>query len=136
MKFNHVRRLSHSLVVLGCIATVSASTVIAAGPQSTSWVKISPTTSPQPRSYLAMTYDAASGRVIIFGGFDGTTYLNDTWTFDGATWARVNAHPSPPARTNAQIAYDAITQKVVLFGGFNGKDDLVKRGTAGVRTAR
>ncbi len=60
----------------------------------------------------------------MFGGFDGTAYLNDTWTFDGITWAQVATLPSPPARTNAQIAYDAVTQKVVLFGGFNGRNYL------------
>jgi hypothetical protein len=34
-----------------------------------------------------MAYDAARGRVVLFGGwtFDGTP-LGDTWTWDGATW--------------------------------------------------
>ena len=67
-----------------------------------------------------MTYDPASGKVIMFGGFDGTGYLNDTWTFDGTSWSRVQTALSPPARAASQMAYDAITQKVVLFGGYNG----------------
>jgi hypothetical protein len=70
--------------------------------------------SPPPRSYLAMTYDPASRRVIAFGGFDGTTYLNDTWTFNGISWTQIAAQPSPPARANAQMAYDSVSYKVVL----------------------
>lgn len=67
-----------------------------------------------------MTYDPASGNVVMFGGFNGTAYLNDTWTFDGINWTRMRSHVSPPARANCQIAYDRVTQKVVLFGGYNG----------------
>ena len=67
-----------------------------------------------------MTYDPASGKVIMFGGDSGTTYLNDTWSFDGTTWTQIAIQSAPPARAAAQIAYDSVTQKVVLFGGFNG----------------
>jgi hypothetical protein len=54
-------------------------------PDTASWVQLSPASSPPARSYVAMTYDPASGKIIMFGGFDGTGYLNDTWTFDGVT---------------------------------------------------
>jgi len=67
-----------------------------------------------------MTYDPASGKVIMFGGDNGTTYLNDTWSFDGTTWTQIDTQPAPPARAAAQMTYDSVTQKVVLFGGFNG----------------
>src|SRR5207248_770118 len=50
----------------------------------------------------------------------GTTYLNDTWSFDGTTWTQITTQPAPPARAAAQMTYDSVTQKVVLFGGFNG----------------
>ena len=43
-----------------------------------------------------MTYDPASGKVIMFGGFDGTGYLNDTWMFDGISWTRIATRLSPP----------------------------------------
>jgi hypothetical protein len=38
-----------------------------------------------------MTYDPVSGKIIAFGGFDGTGYLNDTWSFDG-TAGRISRH--------------------------------------------
>ena len=116
MKQNQFRNFS-----LGCCIVASIiSSATAATPRSPSWIKLSPATSPPARSYLAMTYDPASGKVIMFGGFDGTGYLNDTWTFDGTSWSRVQTALSPPARAASQMAYDAITQKVVLFGGYNG----------------
>ena len=102
------------------MALLAASNAVAATRSSKTWVHLSPNISPPARSYLAMTYDAASGKVVMFGGFDGTGYLNDTWTFDGTSWSRVQTPLSPPARAASQMAYDAITQKVVLFGGYNG----------------
>jgi hypothetical protein len=71
-----------------------------------------------------MTYDPVSGKIIAFGGFDGTGYLNDTWSFDGTTWAQIATQSAPPARTAAQMTYDSVTQKVVLFGGYDGTNYL------------
>jgi hypothetical protein len=123
-RHRRAHRYSFVLATWSCIAILVASSAIAAGPHSTRWLQLSPSTSPPPRSYLAMTYDPASGKVIMFGGFDGTGYLNDTWMFDGISWTRIATRLSPPARANAQIAYDTISQKVVLFGGFNGRNYL------------
>src|SRR6266487_5517423 len=71
-----------------------------------------------------MTYDPTGAKVVMFGGFDRTGYLNDTWTFDGITWSRVATPVAPPRRAAAQMAYDASIQKVVLFGGYNGRNYL------------
>jgi len=121
MKFAHVR---HSLLILFCCCTGilfrSTATVTAA-----TWVQLSPANSPSARSYVAMTYDPISGKVIMFGGFDGTGYLNDTWTFDGISWAPVaTGGNSPPPRAAAQMAYDSVTHEVILFGGYNGTNYL------------
>ncbi len=126
MKFSRVRYFSRVFVILLCCCgtVVFGSTSTTAAPDSFGWVQLSPPNSPPARSYLAMTYDAASGKIIVFGGFDGTGYLNDTWTFDGIRWTRVIASPSPPARAAAEMAYDSVTQKVVLFGGYNGTSYL------------
>src|ERR1044071_6870281 len=86
------------------------------------WIQLSPTNSPPARSYLAMTYDPVSGKIIAFGGFDGAGYLNDTWSFDGTSWVQVDTHSA--ARAAAQMTYDSLTQKVVLFGGFDGTNYL------------
>ena len=65
-----------------------------------------------------MAYDAASGTVVLFGGFNRKGPLGDTWTWNGATWTKQVAAAYPPARDEAAIAYDAATGTVVLFGGF------------------
>src|SRR5438477_12499160 len=105
------------------IALLVAFNVAIAEPAPT-WTQLSPANSPPARSYLAMTYDPVSGKIITFGGFDGMGYLNDTWTFDGVTWTQVATNTPPPARAAAQMAYDSVTQKVVLFGGFDGANYL------------
>ncbi len=104
------------------IAFLFASNAATAQPTPT-WTQLSPTTSPPARSYLAMTYDPVSGKIIMFGGYDGN-YLNDTWAFDGTTWTRLRTRGKPPVRSAAQMAYDTVTGQVLLFGGFNGRNWL------------
>ncbi len=91
---------------------------------ATTWIQLFPAASPSVRSYPAMTYDPASNMVVLFGGFGGSGYLNDTWTFDGTTWTKVETASAPGPRTNAQMAYDRRARKVVLFGGYDGSHDL------------
>ena len=43
-----------------------------------------------------MTYDKASGKILLFGGFGATGYLNDTWTFDGTSCQQVTTPIAPP----------------------------------------
>ena len=86
--------------------------------------------SPLARSTTGMTYDAASGAVVIFGGLG----LNDTWTWDGTSWTQVadasdpgcttTCTNSPPATAGAQMAYDPATHDVVLFGGSDYTDNF------------
>ncbi len=72
----------------------------------------------------AIAYDAATGQVVMFGGWrDGP--LGDTWTWDGQSWTLQQPSESPPPRYNAEMAYDPATQEIVLFGGWgNGNGPL------------
>ena len=66
----------------GCVVLLTlCGTPLAA--QEPDWVLKSPATSPSPHSHFAMAYDAARGEVVLFGGSDGTSILNDTWVWDG-----------------------------------------------------
>ncbi|MEO8043998.1 MAG: kelch repeat-containing protein [Spartobacteria bacterium] len=113
-----------SLLAPTCLVPFLCAGSASANPASLTWTQVSPATSPGARSYVAMTYDEASGKILVFGGYSNMGYLNDTWTYDGNTWTKVDTAVAPPVRTNAQMAYDRRTQKVVLFGGYNGHSDL------------
>jgi hypothetical protein len=88
----------------------------------TNWTDVTSTagTPPAGRRWdtQGMTYDAAHGNVLLFGGVNssGTTFFNDTWTFDGSVWTQQAPGTSPSGR-RAPLAYDPATGNVVLFGG-------------------
>src|SRR5206468_1923278 len=74
--------------------------------------------SPSPRDDMGMTYDAARGQTVLFGGADDSgDLLGDTWTWNGATWTREQPATSPSARYGMGMAFDAALGDVVLFGG-------------------
>ena len=90
------------------------------GAPASDWVQPALSAGLLPRSAMAVAYDEAHGKLVLFGGYDETSYLRDTWVFDGTGWTQVS-HGGPSARAAASMAYDAVMQKLVLFGGFNGQ---------------
>ena len=80
------------------------------------WIQQSPANSPSARFVHSMTYDAAHGQVVLFGGLAGA-YLSDTWLWNGTDWTQSTTTSFPSARAESFIAYDAATGNVVLFGG-------------------
>ena len=118
------KRLRSFLCALGFVPILLFSPGLEAEVSAANWTQLSPTVSPSARSYVAMAYDIASRKILLFGGFGGAGYLNETWTFDGTTWTKVDTAIAPGPRTNAQMAYDRRTHKVVLFGGYDGSNYL------------
>ena len=55
------------------------------------WSPRAPAQSPDPRSWAELYTDAATGRVMLFGGEDGINALSDSWEWDGSTWSEVRA---------------------------------------------
>ena len=82
---------------------------------------------PPALSAHAMTYDAARGVAVLFGGYDNRVAdpAAQVWEWDGAAGTWTNRTPVslpaswPPARDAASLVYDANRQRSVLFGGFN-----------------
>ena len=79
-----------------------------------------------------MAYDAARGRVVLFGGgivptsqqgggWPPTQFHADTWEWNGATWLERTPQggSSPRARHEHAMAYDPIRQVTYLFGGLD-----------------
>ncbi|MCI4320488.1 MAG: PKD domain-containing protein [Thermoplasmata archaeon] len=79
------------------------------------WTNISPTVSPPPRTFAALTWDAEDGYMVLFGG----TAHSDTWTFLGGRWT--NATPVdgvlPSSRAQTTLVDDRRDGYLVLFGG-------------------
>lgn len=75
---------------------------------------------PSARDGHAMAYDTARGRVVMFGGFNGT-YAQDIWEWDGVQWTEMTpAGVRPSARRWHAMVYDSGRGRVVMFGGSNG----------------
>ena len=94
----------------------------------TSWRDVTPDEgAPAARQGLALAYDAARERVVLFGGFEEpVNYFRDTWVWDGEAWDEVTPpSDSPTARESHALTYDAVRDRVVLFGGSDTPLSLV-----------
>jgi Kelch motif protein/galactose oxidase-like protein/flagellar hook capping protein FlgD len=76
------------------------------------------------RSGHAMVWDPLRDRLVVFGGNDGASDRNDTWTLpltDNGVWAPLTVQgPTPSARQGAAMAYDVVRDQVLMFGGNSG----------------
>ncbi len=99
--FTAAGALLSALVIVSTPRPAAAQTFAPAGPPP-NWKKLLPGVSPSARAAHAMAYDPVSKKVVLFGGYDATSYLGDTWSFDGTTWTRempqVSPPPAPPPR--------------------------------------
>ncbi len=84
------------------------------------WTQLHPATSPGARDSASIGYDPQSEQVVLFGGFNWSSYNQaDTWTFNGTDWSPSNAS-GPAARNGGAMAYDPTLAGLVLFGGHDG----------------
>ncbi len=85
------------------------------------WTQQHPANSPSARVDASLTYDAASGQLVLFGGTHTIGFnpprLNDTWVWTGSNWLQQHPATVPTARTRAALAYDAASGQLILFGG-------------------
>jgi hypothetical protein len=86
------------------------------------------TNCPSAREDVSMTWDAADGYILLFGGYNGHDQ-GDTWKFLGGTWTELRSSASctgglcPSSRDGAMIAFDYNDNYVVLFGGYSNLED-------------
>ena len=131
------RALVGGFMVMGTLAVVflSGAPAQAASPALTGWTQANGSAngcttvcpaSPTARAANFVTYDGATDQVVLFGGLEADSRLNDTWTWDGTTWTQVAdaatpaaRRPAPTARRRAALsmAYDPASGQLVLFGG-------------------
>ena len=92
------------------------------------WTNVTPkapSPSPAARYGHELVYDSKRKRTVLFGGYDGSNYLNDTWEWDGTNskWTSLTFSLVPQHRYAPAMAYDSANGVTVLFGGNdkNGK---------------
>ena len=84
------------------------------------WVEEIPP--PSPRTGVAMAYDSARGKHVLFGGRSepGGVDLGDTWELEELTWSNPTPSPTPGPRADAGLSFDSNRNVTVLFGGRQG----------------
>ncbi|HTS48449.1 MAG TPA: kelch repeat-containing protein [Bryobacteraceae bacterium] len=89
------------------------------------WTQQSPQAASSAGEGCSMTYDAASGQVVLFGGENesgGNRIPNaETWVWDGMNWTKKSPPNAPSARYQHAAAFDAAHSQIVLFGGADTK---------------
>jgi hypothetical protein len=77
---------------------------------------------PSPRQEHAMAYDPETKRVLMFGGHDGRTELNDLWAFESGTWVEIDdARGNAPEPVSAHaMEYDPDGRVMLIVGGLHG----------------
>jgi hypothetical protein len=83
------------------------------------WQLRVPTSSPPARFAHAAAYDPLRQRTVIFGGWNTSGLMGDTWEWDGTTWTQ-RTGVMPPARYYHAMYFDAVLGGVVLTGGSRG----------------
>jgi hypothetical protein len=81
-----------------------------------SWVQSS-AQGPSPRAGVSLAYDTMNRHTVLFGGSPGSSYMSDTWTYDGSTWTQLQTS-GPSARYLSPMAFDTSRGVAVLFGGY------------------
>ena len=108
-----------TLALLASLLT--AVTAAYADPPCGGWSNRAPASPPEARDSHAMAYDSDRGLTVLFGVLN-TSYLDDTWEWNGTNWSQHSPTSKPLARYGHAMAYDSVRHVTVLFGGKN--DDV------------
>lgn len=91
------------------------------------WTRLTPADNPSARDSVGITYDASLHSVVLFGGFNWTSYnLDDTWLYQAGAWTPLASGSNgtffalPGDRNNPALAYDPALGVDVMFGGHTG----------------
>jgi hypothetical protein len=90
---------------------------------STAWSALAPDgTPPSARHSHTTIYDPVRGRMVVFGGYDGS-YRDDSWALllaGSPAWAALAPAGTPPSARHSHTAiYDPLRDRMVVFGGID-----------------
>lgn len=101
--------------VTATVSSIALATLTLAAHAEPSWTLLA-TDGPSSRYATSMVYDSCRGVTVLFGGYDVSGKLGDTWERDCSGWTlRATTGPSP--RVMNAMAFDENRCVVVLFGG-------------------
>jgi hypothetical protein len=90
---------------------------------SEAWTQLTPSGGQGAQWEAQAVYDAANARMMMFGGFNGSTYTNKVWqlslTLGSETWTERTPATSPSGRRGHVTVYDAVNEKMIMFGGYS-----------------
>lgn len=84
---------------------------------------------PTPRYLGVIVYDPVDQYVVLFGGYDSSGPLGDTWTYANGVWNEVSPGASPSSRYLAYGTWDATDGYVLLFGGYDSSSSTAYNDT-------
>jgi hypothetical protein len=93
------------------------------------WSLLTPSgTPPPPRMFHSMSYNAACDTMVVFGGWNGMTSLNDTYlmTTDAQgnkAWSQVVTQQAPEPRYGHAAFYDSNRHRLTIMGGVGNQYD-------------
>jgi len=97
---------------------------------SNTWVQLNPPNPlPSARAGHTAVYVSSSNSMLVFGGYNGASWLNDLWSYNisSNTWSQLNPpNPLPPGRFGHVAIYDS-SNSMFIFGGdgnYNYFNDL------------
>jgi hypothetical protein len=97
-------------------------------PTTLLWQQITPVASPGIKAGPYMGYDPSRNKVVVFGGWTGSAFTNDTWEYDPATPTWTQKFPASPPTVAADAAgmsggrlqYDPVRHTLVMCSGRSG----------------
>jgi hypothetical protein len=94
----------------------------------TAWKTFTTDKKPNRRSFAAMAYDPTLKKTVMYGGYFGNDYRNDTWTWNGTAWTEVKSGNGkrPPNRGQMAMWYDPLQKRVIVYGGI-GRNNINER---------
>jgi hypothetical protein len=82
------------------------------------WARL-PVPSAAGRFNTVMARDPRSGKLVRFGGWNGTERVRDTWELRDGGWAEID-RSGPNARNHATMVAASDRGSVLLYGGHDG----------------
>jgi len=82
------------------------------------WTEITGSPRPGKRQSAGLTYDPVQRVLVLFGGYNDSAFLADTWEFNVQTdtWTETTPTTSPPPMADYGLVYYAMQSRHVLMG--------------------